>query len=104
MLTRAYKAYIIMTDNQYREKQTEIDKTDEMLVKTIQEKIHETINKNWKKKMNVNEMQKAIDAALKTTYDEILRTKKNERKGKKQALIKEHTWVALQKKMKAGQG
>jgi hypothetical protein len=98
ILTRAYKTYITMMDNQYREKQVEIDKTDEMLVKTIQEKISETINKNWRKEMKVNEMQQAIDTALKDTYDEILRTRNKEKKGKKQEFLKEKTWVALQKK------
>ena len=97
-MTRAYKTHITMTDNQYREKQVEVAKEDEELVKMIQEKIKEHIEKNWKKGMRVNEMQKTIDAALKDTYDEILREKSKGKKGKKQEFLKENTWVEIQKK------
>jgi hypothetical protein len=105
LLTRAYKTYIIMTDNLDREKQLEIDKEDALLVTTIQEKIYETINKNWRKEMNVNEMQLAIDTALKNTYDEILRTRKKEKKDKKTRFPQgKYMGCITKKKRKLGKG
>ena len=73
LLTKAYEVYRTMRDNELRQNQIEVSEEDRELVKKIQNSIYMEIEKNWYKEQTVDEMQRAIDEALKNTYDDILR-------------------------------
>ena len=95
LLTRAYKAHITITENQYRQKQVEVSEEDLCLVQSIQESMEQELKKNWHKEMKVNEMQRGIEIALKNTYDELLRKKGHKERKKKKEFLQESTWEEI---------
>ena len=98
ILIKAYEAHIKICENGFRVKQEEIGEYEQELVKRIQETMEKNIQQKWDPKQTANEMQRAIDEAMRETYDEICRERRHEGIKKRKDQISEETWEAIKQK------
>ena len=98
ILTKAYKAYITLTENQFRQKQVEVEQGEIETVKAIQEHLKRELSDNWRPQQKVNEMQQAIDRALKNTYNNFFNENNKRKKQIRKEFLQETTWTEIQTK------
>jgi exonuclease III len=98
LLTKAYETYRIMKDNEVRQEKIEVSQQDQDLVSRLQASIAKEMTDKWDASQTVDEMQQAIDEALKNAYDEILREKETRRQMKCKTYISDQTWQEIKVK------
>ena len=96
ILIKAYETHIKMCENQFRVKQKEIGQEELQTLQQIQGTVKLKIGEKWNQQQNANEMQQAIDEAMKETYDELCREQQKQQK--KREYISEDTLENINKK------